>query len=114
MNTQRIAVVGHCASGKSTLASGLRGRGFDAWAVAQEHSAIANLWRHQSPDTLIYLDVSLESIRERRDDPNWPGWLYDLQSGRLASAREHANLIVPTDSLSAGGVLSRVLAKFAV
>ena len=62
----RVAVVGHCASGKSTLVSALRAHGYDANAVAQEHSAVSWLWRHAEPDVLIYLDAALETVRARR------------------------------------------------
>ena len=36
----RIAIVGICASGKTTLVRGLREAGYDAYNVAQEHSCI--------------------------------------------------------------------------
>lgn len=109
MGGQRVAVVGHCASGKSTVVAALRERGIDAWAVAQEHSEIAELWRRQSPDALVYLDVSLESIRARRGDPQWPQWLYDVQAARLAAARQEADVVVSTDSTSVEGVVARVI-----
>ena len=62
----RVAVVGRCASGKSTLVAALQELGVDAYAVAQEHSAVPTLWQHADPDLLIYLDVDLETIRSRR------------------------------------------------
>ncbi|HEX5500302.1 MAG TPA: hypothetical protein VFX03_13780, partial [Thermomicrobiales bacterium] len=64
----RIVVVGPCASGKSTLARGLRERGFDAEVCGQEHSDIASLWRHTAPDVVIALSVDLATIRDRRGD----------------------------------------------
>lgn len=109
MGELRVAVVGHCASGKSTVVAALRDRGFDAWAVAQEHSAVADLWRRQSPDALVYLDVSLESIRARRGDPQWPRWLYDVQAARLAAARQEADIVVSTDSTPAEGVVAQIV-----
>lgn len=109
MGDRRVAVVGHCASGKSTLVAALREHGFDAWAVAQEHSAIAALWRRQAPDVLIYLDVSLESIRARRGDPQWPRWIYDLQTERLSDALQHADVVVATDDLSSVAVARQAL-----
>ena len=109
MAGRRVAVVGHCASGKSTVVAALRERGIDACAVAQEHSAIADLWRRQSPDVLVYLDVGLESIRVRRDAPRWPDWLYDLQSARLSDARRHADIFIRTDALPVEDVVEQVL-----
>lgn len=109
MSGRRIAVVGHCASGKSSVVSALRQRGVDAWAVAQEHSVIHDLWRHQSPDALVYLDVSLAAVRKRRGDPRWPAWLYDLQRDRLADARRNADLVVVTDATPVENVVEQVL-----
>lgn len=91
----RVAVVGHCASGKTTLVSGLRQRGYDAYAVAQEHSGVATLWRHAAPDVLIYLQVPLTTVRERRGAA-WSQTVYDAQETRLADARAHANFVLDT------------------
>lgn len=91
-----IVVVGYCASGKSSVVEALRERGFDAAAVAQEHSIIGDLWNHHHPDKVIFLDVSLDAIRARRGNPSWPEWLYKLQSERLSAARARADLIVDT------------------
>src|SRR5205085_6988824 len=93
----RVAVVGHCASGKSTLVSALRQHGYDANAVAQEHSAINWLWRHSEPDVLIYLDVPLATVRARRG-AEWPQAVYDAQETRLQDARAHADLILDTST----------------
>lgn len=111
MSGRRIAVVGHCASGKSTVVAALRERGLDAWAVAQEHSAIGDLWRHQSPDVLIFLDVGLDSIRARRGDPRWPEWIYDVQSERLADARQHADFLIPTDTKPVDAIVDQIIAS---
>lgn len=91
----RVAVVGHCASGKSTLVGALRRGGFDAYAVAQEHSGVRWLWRHAEPDVLIYLDVPLATVRARRGE-EWPRSVYDAQEERLADARTHADLMLDT------------------
>ena len=48
----RIVVVGPCASGKSTLVSGLREHGYDALASGQEHSEVHHLWRRTNPDVV--------------------------------------------------------------
>ena len=39
-----IAIVGVCASGKTTLVQGLKTAGFNAYNVAQEHSCIKKFW----------------------------------------------------------------------
>ena len=53
----RVAVVGPCAAGKSTIVEQLIQWGYDAYVVGQEHSAVQDLWRRQSPDALIFLEV---------------------------------------------------------
>lgn len=97
MNESRIAVVGHCAAGKSTVVALLRERGYDAYSVAQEHSVIRDLWRHQDPSHVLYLDVSLEELRRRRGNPDWPEWIFEKQEARLLEARANASLVVDTD-----------------
>ena len=42
--TLRIAVVGPCASGKSTFAKALKAAGYEARHPAQEHSYVPNMW----------------------------------------------------------------------
>ncbi|RIK47292.1 MAG: hypothetical protein DCC58_00300 [Chloroflexi bacterium] len=110
----RVAIVGGCAAGKSTLARALRARGIDAWPVAQEHSIIADLWRHQSPDVLVLLDASLEVVRSRRRDATWPRFLWELQQLRLADARAHADILICTDTLDCVQVTENVLDQLAV
>ena len=105
----RVAVVGHCASGKSTLVTALRRHGYDANAVAQEHSGIPWLWRHSEPDVLIYLDVPLATVRARRGE-EWPRTVYDAQEARLTEARSHADLILDTSVESASVVTARTVA----
>lgn len=104
----RIAVVGTCASGKSSVVAELRARGFDAFSVAQEHSGIAELWRHLEPDHLVVLEVSLEEVRRRRDNDAWPEWIYDVQRSRIASAVAHADLVVQTDGASVAEIADQV------
>lgn len=103
-----VAVVGPCASGKSTIVEGLRERGIDAFSVAQEHSIIGDLWRHREPDVLVYLDVSLDSIRARRDNPEWPEWIYDLQVKRLARARSNASFIIDTTTMPPAEIVAEL------
>jgi adenylate kinase len=104
-----VVVVGPCGSGKTTLVARLRAAGYDARAVAQEHSAIPELWRHGGdPDALIYLDASPPVIsRRRRND--FPRWLYGRQQRRLRSARDHATIYLHTDTLDPRAVEQRVL-----
>jgi len=105
----RIAVVGTCASGKSTIVAALRERGHDAYSVAQEHSAIPRLWEHLAPEHLVCLSVRLETVRLRRGDEGWPEWIYRVQLERLASAMTHADVIVDTDDRSVDDVLLAIL-----
>lgn len=105
--SKRIVIVGPCASGKSTLVERLRREGYDAYAVAQEHSSVRNLWQRQSPDLLIGLVVSLDAVRARRS-PEWLEAVYRRQLQRLAEAYAAADLLVDTTSNDADGVFRRV------
>lgn len=104
-----IAVVGVCASGKSTLVKGLRGAGFNAYTVAQEHSCIKTFWDKHKPDCLIFLDAALPVI-ERRRHVRWRQDRLDIQHERLEDARANADLYVQTDSFSEEEVLQKVIA----
>lgn len=101
--TTRIVVIGPCASGKSTLVARLKERGLDAYAVAQEHSSVEALWARKNPDVLIALDVSLETVRQRRS-PDWLEAVYLRQHERLAEAYAAADLIIDTNQHDADGV----------
>ena len=105
----RVAVVGHCASGKTTLVGSLRRAGYDARAVAQEHSIITWLWKHSEPDVLIYIHVPLDTVRARRGE-EWPQAVYDAQEERLADARAHADLILDSSAEGVRAMTSRTLA----
>lgn len=109
----RIVVVGPCASGKSTLVNGLRNHGYDALVSGQEHSDIHYLWRRSSPDVVIGLDITLEEIRQRRADEEWPAWLYARQQDRLRDAMAAADLVIDTTSAEASQVLAQSLAYLA-
>jgi hypothetical protein len=105
-----IAVVGVCASGKSTLAAGLRAAGWNARPVSQEHSYVPAMWqRITNPDILIFLHCSLETTRERRRNPDFPDWLHAAEIERLGHARAHASLRIVTDELSPAQVLALAL-----
>jgi hypothetical protein len=105
----RIAVIGHCAAGKSTLVNGLRDAGIDAHASAQEHSVVPHLWRHLHPDLLIFLDVDLETVQQRRGGA-WPATIFSVQERRLALARTQADLEIQTSQADAGQTLEQALA----
>lgn len=106
-----IKVVGVSASGKSTLAAGLRQAGYDARPVSQEHSKVADLWKKfDFPQVLIYLDAGLEAQQTRRPDVSWNSVNYAEEAARLANARDHADLRIDTSQMSAQQVLAVVLA----
>ncbi len=105
-----IIVVGPCGTGKTTLVHALLARGYQARVVAQEHSAIPELWAHGGwPDALIMLDASPAIISQRRHN-EFPPWLYDQQRARLRSAEAHATLYLHTDDLPSDEVEQRVTA----
>ncbi len=104
----KVAVVGPCASGKSTLVSRLLANGYDAHAIAQEHSAVHDLWKSRNPDLLIALDVSLEVVRQRRS-PTWLEGVYERQHKRLKSAYASADVIIDTEEHDADAVYQQVV-----
>jgi ATPase subunit of ABC transporter with duplicated ATPase domains len=106
----KIGVVGPCAAGKSTLIASLKKHGYDVRHIAQEHSYVPSMWRRiTNPDILIFLDVSYELSTYRRK-LDWTEAEYAEQHYRLRDARQHADLYVDTNDLSADQVLKRVLA----
>jgi adenylate kinase family enzyme len=109
----RIVVVGPCASGKSTLAAGLREHGYDALVSGQEHSEVPTLWRRPEPDVVIALRVDLSAIRRRRDDRAWPGWLLERQRQRLRQATAAAGIVIDTSHRDAQTVLNDALSQLA-
>ena len=104
----KIAVVGGCGSGKSTIVNELKARGYDAWVVGQEHSEVRGLWSRRNPDVLVFLDVTLEAVRRRRDE-NWPEWLYHRQQARLTDARESASIHLNTAALTVEETVAQLL-----
>lgn len=96
-----MAVVGACASGKSSLVAALRLAGYEARHVAQEHSYVPNMWQRIShPDVLIYLDVDLEAIRNRRPRLDFELKHLVEQKQRLSHAQEHCSLYINTSTKS--------------
>lgn len=104
----RIAVVGVCASGKTTLVKGLKDAGYDAYNVAQEHSGIHNFWNKHHPDILVMIDATLSAIKKRRL-VYWDQERLDVQHKRLADAKAHANLFIQTDAYNADEVREQVI-----
>lgn len=107
----RIAVVGVCGSGKSTLVAGLRELGFNARQVSQEHSNVRYLWNYLwQPDILIYLDATDATV-EKRIGPLAHKSIIPRQRERLTEAREQATIYIATDSQSVEEVLSTAVAE---
>ncbi|MGW8317759.1 MAG: hypothetical protein ACWGPS_00835 [Candidatus Promineifilaceae bacterium] len=107
----RVAVVGACAAGKSTLVRALREAGYDARHVAQEHSYVPNMWQRISrPDALIYLDVAYDVVQKRRLALHLRPEDLAEQKQRLAHARQHCDLFIDTSDLSPDQVRARAFA----
>lgn len=105
----RIGVVGPCASGKSTLISGLRLRGYQVKHIAQEHSYVQDMWKRlTNPDVLIYLDVSYPNSSARRKI-DWSEAEYAEQVRRLSHARANADFYLNTDDLTIEEVFEQVM-----
>lgn len=106
----RVAVVGPCSAGKSTLLPSLNDAGYEARQPAQEHSFVPDMWqRITRPDILIYLDVSYPAARLRR--PHIDGGPERLanQHVRLIHARNHCDYYLDTSDLTPLQVLQAVL-----
>lgn len=105
-----IAIVGPCASGKSTLVEGLRLHGLQARQIAQEHSYVPAMWQILTrPRVLVYLHASYPACTSRKQ-LNWTEKEYQAQLARLAHARQYCDILVETDALSPEQVLQAVLA----
>ena len=102
----RTVIVGVCGSGKTSLASKLQHLGYDADTIAQEHSEVPTLFRHNAPDIVIYLDATLQSIRKRRDI-DWGENVLVVERARLAMARAACDLYIRTDDLNEDQVFRR-------
>ncbi|GAB4526270.1 MAG: hypothetical protein Kow0063_00350 [Anaerolineae bacterium] len=109
----RVVVVGPDAAGKTELVKWLRALGYNARSCAQDHSYVPDMWRRIArPDFLIYLDARLETIaRRRRID--WGQERLDILNARLAHARSHCDLYLPTDDLELAEVVDRVQSALA-
>lgn len=107
--TLRVAVVGPCSSGKSTLTTALKAAGYDARHPAQEHSYVANMWqRVTKPDLLLFLDVDYENVRARRPHIDGGPQRLAQQHHLLRHAREHCDFYLDTSGLSVEEVKTAV------
>ena len=103
-----VGLVGPCAAGKTTVAQGLQALGWRAKAIAQEHSFVPDMWQRLTrPRVLVFLDVSWAEARRRKALRLSPE-AYAEQQQRLAHARAHADLVLPTDGLSPAQTIARV------
>ncbi|MCB2179877.1 hypothetical protein KQH54_02005 [bacterium] len=104
-----VGLVGPCKSGKTLLKRGLTDQGYRIKHIAQEHSFAPEMWKRiANPDILIYLDVSFPVTLER-SSLHWHQSEYEEQLRRLSNAREHADLVIHTDSLTPQQVLAKAL-----
>ena len=102
----RVVVTGVCGSGKTVLAGGLKAMGYDAHAVAQEHSLVPELFLHARPDLVIYLEASDATVAERKQT-GWEPHQLAEQRRRLRLARERADIHLNTDGLEPSVLLER-------
>lgn len=109
----RVVVVGPDAAGKTELVKRLQALGYNAHSCAQDHSYVPDMWRRLArPDYLVYLDARLESIARRRAI-DWGQERLDQLNARLAHARAHCDLYLPTDDLTLAQVVAQVQAALA-
>jgi deoxyadenosine/deoxycytidine kinase len=110
----KIAIVGPCGAGKSTLAARLQAAGYHARQIAQEHSYVPDMWRQiTDPDVLIFLDASFP-VTVQRKHLDWRMEEYLEQQRRLAHARAQCTLYLHTDELDADQVYRQALAILGV
>ena len=106
-----IGIVGVCASGKTTLISKLNALGYSCRHIAQEHSYVKTMWKQlTNPDILVYLQVSYPVTIKRRN-LNWTRAEYDEQLNRISNAKDNADIIIETDSLTSEEVLHETVLK---
>jgi len=105
----QIAIVGPCASGKSTLAGRLQALGYNARQIAQEHSFVPDMWQVLTqPDILIFLDASFETCTHRKQ-LDWNMAEYQEQQRRLRHARENCDILLDSTDLSPEDVVKQVV-----
>lgn len=105
-----VVVVGPDAAGKTELVKRLLALGYKARCCAQDHSYVPDMWQRISkPDFLVYLDARLKTIARRRPI-DWGQERLDKLNARLAHARAHCDLYLPTDDLEPVEVAAQVQA----
>lgn len=110
----RIAIVGPCGAGKTTLALNLQRLNFSARQISQEHSHVPEMWKKLAqPDLLIYLGVSYDEATHRKNF-NWHVSELEEQISRLKHARRNCDMYILTDRLTCDQVLEEVLANLPV
>ncbi|WP_350344438.1 hypothetical protein PRVXT_000851 [Proteinivorax tanatarense] len=108
----KIAVVGNCAAGKTTLVKNLKKYGYkDSYNVPQEHSIVKKLWSRYEPDILIYLRCSLPIAKKRRPTISWGQHRLDEQKKKLANAYENMDIFIDTDPYNIDEVLEIAINK---
>lgn len=106
----KIAVVGNCASGKTTLVNGLKDKGYvNAYNVPQEHSVVQNFWARYEPEILIFLQCSLETAKTRRPRIGWGQERLEQQKKKLQDAYAHKDIFINTDNLLVYEVLDKAI-----
>jgi len=107
----KIAIVGPCSSGKSTLRKSLLAAGYRTVKnPTQEHSYVKDMWqRITNPDILIYLDVDYPATLIRRPHIDLGEQRVITQNQRLSHAREHADFYLDTSPLTPTEISEKVL-----
>jgi ATPase subunit of ABC transporter with duplicated ATPase domains len=106
----RVAFVGPCGAGKSTIVRRLRELGLDARMPAQEHSGVAEMWQKLlNPDYLIALDAPNAVLRQRRPGIDLNDAVLAEERRRLAHAFTHADLMLDTSRMEEREVIEAVL-----
>lgn len=104
----KIAIVGPCAAGKTTLARRLKSLGYNARQIVQEHSYVPAMWQIISqPDLLIFLDASFEACTARKA-LDWNRREYEEQRHRLEHAQRNCDIYLDTTSLNEDQVFNQV------
>jgi hypothetical protein len=105
-----IAIVGVCASGKSTIVKKLLEHNIPCRHIAQEHSYVHDMWQRMvHPAFLVCLDVSYPATLQRKR-LNWSLPEYDEQLRRINHARDHADLIIDTETHSIDEIVDLIIA----
>lgn len=107
----KIALVGPCSAGKSTLRQMLKAAGYsNVRNPAQEHSYVPDMWRKiTQPDVLIYLDVDYAEALARRPNSDGGERRVVEQKARLKHARQHCDFYINTNQLTSSQVAAKVL-----